>query len=263
MDDTYLGIPRYYSQSGEDAMLWELFRGRTRGFFIEIGAFDGRYLSNTLSFEQQGWNGLCVEPIPEFAELCRQNRPRSFVVQAACVGPDEGKVAHLLREPLGLLSGIRANETPNIADRYVARGMVFPGFTTIEVPARTLDEILAECPPPDGLVDFISIDVEGTEIDVLRGFNFPARIIIAEANTPAAARAVQDYLVVRGYMLSRKIEQNLFFSRSAEDDAILKAAEFTIKTELVSHPLGGRATLAGMTGKVVRVASNAASGLNL
>lgn len=132
-----------------------------------------------------------------------------------------------------------------------------------EVHARTLDEILANYPPPDDLVDFISIDVEGTEVDALRGFNFPTRIIIAEAHTPAAARTLQGYLVERGYMLSRKIAQNIFFSRSAADDAILSAAEFTIKTEFVSHPLGGTATLAGMTGKVVRVVSDEASGLDL
>lgn len=46
---------RYYSQGGEDALLWSVFEGRRHGFFIEVGAFDRRHLSNSLSFEEQGW----------------------------------------------------------------------------------------------------------------------------------------------------------------------------------------------------------------
>jgi FkbM family methyltransferase len=242
---------RYYGQNGEDALLWQLFTGKRDGFFIEVGAFDGRYLSNSLSFEEQGWTGICVEPNAAFAAMCRKNRPRSTTVTCACVADDRRATVPFLSEPLGLLSGTRADETPNIAGRYAARGMEFPGFTAIDVPARTLDGILTDNPPPAGGIDFLSIDVEGTEIDVLRGFGSQAQAIVVEANTAAAAQTLRTYLAARGYIFARAVAQNLFFVRSKADVGVLAAAAFDIRTEPVEHPLGGKASLANMTGRAI------------
>jgi FkbM family methyltransferase len=243
---------KYYGQEGEDALLWQIFKSKRDGFFIDAGAFDGKYLSNSFSFELEGWSGICVEAIPEFFEMCRRNRPRSISIHAACVAPGQGSTVQFEREPLGLLSGIRAHETPDLEGRYRARGMMFPGFTRIEVPARTLDEILAEHPPPASGIDFLSIDVEGTELDVLRGFDNIARVVLVEANTAAQETALRGYMAARGYIAARMVGRNLFFVRNAADAAILKTASFTVRTEALEHPLGGRVSLPHATGKKVR-----------
>jgi hypothetical protein len=63
---------KFYSQVGQDRFLLEnFFRGRRNGVFLDIGAYDGETLSNTLFFEESmGWTGLCVEPLPSaFAKL--------------------------------------------------------------------------------------------------------------------------------------------------------------------------------------------------
>jgi len=56
----------FYSQNGEDFLLWSLFKGRKSGFYIDIGAFDGIHLSNSYYFEKNGWDGVCVEAHPEY-----------------------------------------------------------------------------------------------------------------------------------------------------------------------------------------------------
>lgn len=240
---------RYYSQSGEDALLWCVFEGRSAGFFIEVGAFDGRYLSNTLSFEEQGWSGICVEAHPDYAALCRSNRQRSTCVQACCVGPGQPSTVRFLSEPLGILSGIQADETPDLPGRYAARGMVFPGFTEVEVRARTLDDIIAEYHPGITQVDFLSVDVEGTEIDVLRGFSLDARVVVAEANTEQSRQSLHEYMAHRGYIPARSIEQNFFFALDPQTADLLGSATFDITTERTTHPLGAAATHPAHTGR--------------
>ena len=240
---------RYYSQGGEDALLWSAFPGVTDGVFIEVGAFDGRYLSNTLSFEEQGWTGICVEPHPDYFDLCRANRPGSHCENAACVGPGGPETVTFLSEPLGILSGVRADLTPNMEGRYSARGMTFPGFMETTVRARTLDSIIAEHRPDIETIDILSIDVEGTEVDVLLGFSLNARVIVLEANTPDAVDAITACMERRRYHLARVMDQNYFYTSDSEIAARLSAATFDIVTEKTLHPLGAQATHPEHTGK--------------
>jgi FkbM family methyltransferase len=240
---------RYYSQNGEDALLWSVFNGKQDGIFIEVGAFDGRYLSNTLSFEQQGWTGLCIEAHPDYVDLCRINRPNSICVHTACVAPGEPPTTEFYSEPLGILSGVRAYETAGMTERYASRNMSFPGFQRIEVPAQTLDQLVAKCLPSIAEVDFISIDVEGSELDVLRGCSIQARVIVVEANTTASRKSLAEFMTNRGYIFSRSLEQNLFFVREQATAEMLERATFDIHTEMVMHPLGAAATLREHVGK--------------
>jgi FkbM family methyltransferase len=240
---------RYYAQAGEDALLWSVFAGERPGFFIDVGAFDGRYLSNSMSFEEQGWKGICVEAHPEYFLHCQANRTASTCIHAACVGPDDPPTARFLTEPLGILSGIRADETLDLAARYAKRGMIFPGFTEVEVPALTLDSIIAEYHPDVSQIDFLSVDVEGTEIDVIRGLSVEARVIVVEANTQEASRLLHEYMADRKYVAARSIAQNFFFTRDRRVAGILASATFDITTEGVLHPLGEAATYANHAGK--------------
>jgi len=64
----------YRAQFGEDRILWQVFKRRHHGYFIEVGAYDGITLSNTYFLEQMGWTGLLVEPIPELCQRAAQVR---------------------------------------------------------------------------------------------------------------------------------------------------------------------------------------------
>ena len=131
---------------------------RPPGFFVEVGANEPRHGSQTWQFEQAGWNGVLVEPQPELAERLRAAR-RARIVAAACSSPANagGKMTLFLSGPHSSLKR-----------DLVVTGVVPHG--TIEVPARTLDDILVEAGAPTP-IDFVSIDVEGHEVDVLSGFD--------------------------------------------------------------------------------------------
>jgi FkbM family methyltransferase len=122
-----------------------------RGFFVEIGAYHPTYASQTFQLEQRGWDGLLIEPVPAHAEQLRMHRT-ARVVQTACGSPEQ----HGTSFPL-----------------YVAGGMSSLRFhrgPPIIVPVVTLDSVLSEANV--SRIDFLSVDVEGVEIDVLRGFSF-------------------------------------------------------------------------------------------
>lgn len=210
---------RYYGQYGEDYLLWHFFDFRPRGFFLDIGAHDGVSLSNTMSFEEHGWAGICVEPIPEVFERCRQVRTR--VVNAACVAGDETSV-ELRVDRSGLFAGVGTDEAH--AERsYAEFGIGDPGFYTVKVPALRAAALLHDDDPP---IDFVSIDVEGTEIDVLRGLDLhrnQARVLVIEALTEAALDALDAYLAPFGYRRARSVVCNHFYVRRKSDAAKLRS----------------------------------------
>jgi FkbM family methyltransferase len=237
---------RYYSQQGEDYILWQLFKGKARGFFVDVGAFDGIHLSNTFSFEQAGWSGICIEPNPEFFELCKQNRKGSVCLQVACVADKDLKTVTFYKEELGLLSGTCGDRKEDVRSRYEKRGLNFAGFEKIIVPAVTLDRVLEEYLPPGREIDFISIDVEGTELQVLKGFNlsrFNPRVLIVEANSEEMRVQIEDYLQVLEYIPARRLGPNIFFVRSLEDLHSISLASSECQIEPVLHPLGEAYTL--------------------
>jgi FkbM family methyltransferase len=187
---------KFYSQNGEDFLLWSLFGSCESGYFVDVGAFDGIHLSNSYSFELAGWRGVCIEAHPEYYPLLERNRPGSTTVFSACTGPDHPGVVDFLSEPLGLLSGVEADRTTNMHQRYESRGMAFPGWKTVTVPAGTLDSILDRAEVPAEM-SFLTVDTEGTEPDVLAGLDFGKRgfrAIVVEANTRTEAKCVIEIL---------------------------------------------------------------------
>lgn len=161
---------------------------RRGGFFIEAGANDGITQSNTLYFERyRGWTGLLVEPIPELAERCRRNRPGCIVENAALVarGDPRDEVSMQYCNLMSIVEGAMKSEA---ADReHLERGRAVQRIDTYEVKvrARTMDDVLAEhCITR---VDFLSLDVEGYELEVLKGMTSvrPDYMLIEVRDRPA------------------------------------------------------------------------------
>ena len=160
---------RYYGQHGEDYILWQVFKDKKSGFFIDVGAFDGIHLSNSYLFELAGWQGPCIEAYPEYFALCQQNRPGSICIHAACLDDKGRETVTFYAERLGFLSSVEG-DYEDVARRYQGRGLEFDGFQKIKVPAMTLDRILVSL-QAQPKIDFVSIDVEGSELKVLQGFD--------------------------------------------------------------------------------------------
>lgn len=132
-----------YSQFGEDKWILANLPLPPKGTFVEVGAYDGIASSNTYGFELEGWNGLCIEPDPEIAARCRRNR-RCLTLTLAVAREPGFQWFHVNRADRGK-SGLR----PQTGE-------------AILVPTAALGDLIA----PLGPVHLLSIDTEGTEIEV-------------------------------------------------------------------------------------------------
>jgi FkbM family methyltransferase len=191
------GSDRYSrpSLTGIDRKL-EKHLGFDGGFFVEAGGNDGYTQSNTYYFEaMRGWTGILIEPIPELALECAQNRRNSVVVQAALV-PEGFANRTIAIDDAGLMSAVAgAFGDANARRRHVASGLEVQDLAarhTIEVPARTLSSVLDEH-AQGREVDLLSLDVEGFEVEVLGGLNWDRhapRFICIEARPAADVEAL-------------------------------------------------------------------------
>jgi FkbM family methyltransferase len=238
---------RYYGQNGEDAILWRFFH-KPHGFYVDIGAFDGKYLSNSLIFERSGWHGICVEAHPQYAELCRQNRPRATVVNKAVVA-DNRDTVELVADQTGLFTG----QTPDMetVERWF-RACDFPDpqWETIEIEATTLEKLLGRCPP----IDFLSLDIEGGETDVLLTIDFELhrpRVLLLEANTAEELEALEETLALVGYRVARSMLWNHFFCAEA-DVARLRDVRAVAWLQRPAHPVRPELSAIGYPGRQLR-----------
>ncbi|QIZ72505.1 FkbM family methyltransferase [Oxynema aestuarii] len=144
-----------------------------RGFFIEAGANDGISQSNTLYFEKyKNWKGLLIEAIPELAEKCRINRPRCIVENCALV-PFDFNESYIEMNFCNLMSVVKgAMKSQEEELKHLKKGCEIQQVTSynIKVPANTLTTILSKHSIQN--IDFLSLDVEGFELSVLKGIDF-------------------------------------------------------------------------------------------
>lgn len=157
--------------------------GTTPGWAIEVGAADGEFTSPTLALERDhGWHVLCVEPNPLYAAKART--VRRYVIEAACSNFND--VAHPFTicnvDPHCKLHEMQGGSSLAVQHEHLERlGWTPKGERTINVCVRTLDDILFREMFPR--LDFLSIDTEGTEDDVLRGLDFERwspRVVVCE-----------------------------------------------------------------------------------
>lgn len=203
-----VGSDRYSRPSlhGIEPLLAELFPDRG-GYFIEAGANDGYAQSNTYWLERlRGWRGVLVEPMPELAAACRRNRPHSRTFACALVGDDQAESVTMTFA--GLMSLVEGARGSQVADsQHVEAAMaVQPGLETfsLEVPARSFTSILEEARAPRR-PDLLSLDVEGYELQALRGLDFnrfAPRFILVEANFESEVAALLGSV---GYTASERL----------------------------------------------------------
>jgi FkbM family methyltransferase len=188
----------------ENELKADFFGAARAGFFVEVGANQPQEGSQSWQFEQAGWNGVLVEPQPDLAERLRRTR-RAHVIAAACSSPANAGTTMTLHV-LGPHSSLR----PELA----VTGVV--AEAEIEVPVRTLDDILEQAGAPSP-IDFVSIDVEGHEVEVLSGFDLarwrPRLVLIEDHVTSLATHRT---LTRAGYRLIRRTGLNGWYVPQAQ-----------------------------------------------
>jgi len=167
----YESTDHYFSQAGQDKFLNEtVFRGKRRGTFMEIGAADSVVNSNTYYFEKElGWTGICVEPRPDaFTKLATN---RKCICLRGCVSDREGKASFLHVEDVPTLSGLLLKYDARHLER-IQREAAECGskIQQIEVRCYTFRDLA--CENGFNAIDYLSIDTEGGELDLLRTIDF-------------------------------------------------------------------------------------------
>jgi FkbM family methyltransferase len=161
----------YYSQYGQDEFLNKvIFNNKRKGFFIDIGAHDGVMINNTLFFEKHlDWDGVCIEPNPNVFRKLTQNRKAENL--NVCIGNDNRTVKFTQIEGYSeMLSGITEKYDKRHVDRIKNEVATLGGnVQEIEVEMITLESVESI---RDKMIDFISIDTEGNEYDIIKSINF-------------------------------------------------------------------------------------------
>lgn len=200
--------PRYYSQHGEDRWLVKNLKLPEKGVFVEVGAFDGVNLSNTKHFEEKGWTGLCIEADPRQWHKLLVNRTCQKFFGAAGSNPD--LVFDMHSEPTwsGFGRGGQGIKVP-----------VFPlgRILTLYGLGNVLDS--------PGAIDILSLDTEGTELDIwdsgyfglhpIHHLQYP-RVVIIEwetAGLPSNEDRIKEHFSKLPYELVHRNVGNLIFER--------------------------------------------------
>lgn len=227
-------MPNYYSQHGEDFLLDQLFKDKEHGFFVEVGCIDGRRFSNTLTFEERGWRGLCVEAHSGYIELLTQNRPNSIICHCAAGEKDEKEVKFFANSR-GSLSTLEKSKESYFREKY---GEYFTGFEEQRIKKRRLDTLFRQHGVTE--IDFISIDVEGYEVEVLKGLDFEKYkplILIVESDDSKHEAKLDKLVLGNGYIKSIKLAQNIFYLTNPIMEERIKNINLDIELIHTEHPL--------------------------
>ena len=188
----------------------------TPGYYIEIGANDGVSQSNTLSLELfDGWRGLLIEPVSATFLKLRKNRSRrrNHLIQAACVSFEyPGKTVRLHYSNLmSIAEGLDSDILDPAAHAQDGQQFLDPDdkIRTEVVPAMTMSSALALAGAPSD-IGLLSLDVEGAELEVLRGIDFEKYRIHSILVESRRVERISEFLMGYGYGLRATLSEHDF-----------------------------------------------------
>ena len=176
-----------YSQNGEDVVLMRALRHVESGRYIDVGANDPTLDSVTRAFYDRGWAGITVEPVHEYAERQRSERPRDTLIEAAITDDPGGRVVLHQIPDTGLSTLV-----DDVGDAHRDAGW---SVTEVTVPARRLDDILDEAGWHDRDIQFMVVDTEGAEravLDTVDLSRWRPWVLVVEATEPQSTTPSHD-----------------------------------------------------------------------
>jgi FkbM family methyltransferase len=188
----------FHSQDNQDRYLeTNIFKGYKNGFYVDVGAHDGITLNNTLYFERNNnWTGINIEPIKKVFDNLVINRPNNINLNYAVCNNDGETEFFCNTGYTEMLSGIKDNFDIRHFNR-LQRENQQNGSTTevIKVKTKKLETILDENNIKH--INYLSIDVEGAEFEVIKSINFNKvfiDVIAFESNYNDVSLPIVEYL---------------------------------------------------------------------
>ncbi|MBE9112105.1 FkbM family methyltransferase [Nodosilinea sp. LEGE 07298] len=204
---------RSFSQEGEDLILRRLLEGKSHGFYVDIGAHHPKLFSNTYFFYRRGWRGINIDAAPGSMKPFNFFRPRDINVESAISSRTEPICFSIFNEPA--LNSFNASNFRRGDSKYIETKRV-------ELRPRTLKSILDEYLPDRQVIDFLSVDVEGEDLNVLKSNDwgkFRPRLIAVEERDfdiqDPGKSEIFTFLRAQGYILKAKTLNTLLFVLSS------------------------------------------------
>lgn len=199
-----LNATKSYSQEGEDLVLRRIFEGKTSGFYVDVGAHHPRRFSNTNLFYKKGWRGINIEPNPDSIAEFSAARCNDINIQCGVSDSEQQLTYYKFNEP-----------ALNTFDKTVATDRTtnanYKVIETIQVPIRTLESILDQHLQDGQHIDFLSVDVEGLDLPVLKSNNwhrYRPTIVLAESLDSdlqnMAENEIARFMSTQGYAIFGK-----------------------------------------------------------
>jgi FkbM family methyltransferase len=207
----------YYSQCEEDKFLNDnFFKNKKDGIYIELGALDGQLYSNTKFFEDTlNWKGILIEPHPIKFELLQLNRPNNFLFNDLVSCETESLKFRYFVDQHAAVSGVETSLSKHHFDTYFDNEKTQNLLqNTKSILPKTLTEIIKSTNLTH--IDFLSLDVEGHEFEVLQSWDFsvPIDLILIETLgvQPEKDELCRKILIEKGYKFIQKFKHNEIFT---------------------------------------------------
>lgn len=200
-----------YSQEGEDMILNRIFEGKSNGFYVDVGAHHPRRFSNTFLFYRRGWSGINVEPNPEVVRIFNTERSRDTNLQCGISDCEGSLKYHYFNEP-----------ALNTFDEGMAQSRLeatqYKLVKIENIPVFRLADILKRYVPNGKKIDFLSVDVEGLDLTVLKSSDwslFRPSCVLAEVLNATLEEAIHSdiaqFMREQGYIVFARTYNTLIF----------------------------------------------------
>jgi len=187
---------RSVSQLGQDLWVLEKTNFKRNGFFVEFGATDGVLLSNSYLLEKEfGWSGICAEPNPKFYKKLQTTR--DCTVSNECIGAITGEKVNFVfaQEYGGMQKHMDDDSHKDKRQAYLEQGQ------EMELETISLHDFLVKHNAPKE-IDYLSIDTEGSEYEILKSFPFKLwdiKLLTIEHNYTTNRKIIRELMEKSGY----------------------------------------------------------------
>lgn len=201
----------YFSQEGEDVILDKIFCDKKVGLYVDIGAHHPIKFSNTYKYYLRGWRGINIDAMPGSMALFKDIRPRDINLEFGVSNKEETLPFYIFNE-----ATLNTFDEAQVKFYTESLGKVLKD--TVKVPTYPLHKILDKYLPPNQHIDFMSIDVEGLDLEVLKTNNWekykPEVVLVEEFGASVEeilSSEIYSFLVSKGYtFISKTFHTNIF-----------------------------------------------------
>ena len=211
----------------EQLLVRQYLGEQNSGVFVEVGANNPFDLSQTWHLAKEGSTGVLVEPIPELCMELHDKRKESIVIEAACGAPNS--------ESTATFTVAKDSGKSTLSSAFLDKRSNVSSHITVQV--KTLDDILEQCAVKQ--IDFVSIDVEGTQYDVMLGFNlekWKPRLLLIEDHLLDSK--THSLILQQGYCLvKRTLFNNWYIPKGASKPNTCKKEDAILRGKLRRIPI--------------------------